>query len=111
MERNKLWNDNLHGERKGHSTTTCVGELLEDVQKARQDKLQVAMVALDLSAAYDMVIHAILLEQCGRMNTDFCSQAWLGSFLKGRSQLVDLEGTWSSPLKPKFIRSNWGRND
>ena len=94
MERNKLWNDNHHGGRKGHSTTTCVGELLEDVQEARQDKLQVAMVALDLSAAYDMVNHSLLLEQCRRMNIDSCSQAWLVSFLKGRSHLVKPNPHW-----------------
>ena len=94
---NHLWSKDHHGGRPGHSTTTCVGELLEDVHQAKKDKLQVALVALDLSAAYDMVNHAILLEQCRLMNIGSLEN-WLRSFLGARSQLIDLEGTWSQPI-------------
>ena len=37
---------------------------------------------------------------CYKSQLNICSgtQNWLNSFLSGRSQLIDLEGTWSSPI-------------
>ena len=43
-------NDNQHGGRKGHSTTTCLVELVGSIQEGIDHKLKVGVVAVDLSA-------------------------------------------------------------
>ena len=48
---NNLINKDQHGGRTGHSTTTCLGELLEDIKEASDHNMKVAITAIDLSAA------------------------------------------------------------
>ena len=92
----KLTDKDQHGGRKSHSTMSCSTEIIEDIKKAQEGKYQVALVALDLSAAYDMVDHGILLERCRLLNLCQTTQNFLRSFLATRSSLVELEGTRSS---------------
>ena len=93
-----LLNMNQHGGRKNHSTITCLGETLEESIKAHEGKLHTALVAVDLSAAYDLCDHQILLEQCRvHLNLDSGSLRWLGSFLSERSQIVQILGMRSTP--------------
>ena len=91
ISQHQLMNKDQHGGRSQHSTTTCLGEILEDAKKALEDKKLVAIVAIDLSAAYDLVDHEILYERCRLMlNLDPGTLSWLRSFLGNRSQLVEL---------------------
>ena len=93
-----LTNKDQHGGRKAHSTTTCLTEILEDAKGAQEKKNYVALVAVDLTAAYEMVNHDILWEKCRILNFDKNTLQFLRSFLATRSQLIEIDGTRSSPL-------------
>ena len=99
LRTNGLINKDQHGGRAAHSTTTCLTEITEDVRSAQEEKNHVALVAIDLSAAYDMVNHELLWEKCRVLN--FCSSSlnFLKSFLKERASCVDLDGVRSVMLR------------
>ena len=95
----RLMNKDQHGGRGKHSTMTCLGEIMEDAKLALEDKQRVALVACDLSAAYDLCSHSILEIMCKNLlNMDEGMVSWLSSFLKNRSQLVEVCGERSKIL-------------
>ena len=57
------------------------------------------MVLIDLQKAFDTVQYDILLNKLKAMGFSDTSLQWLRSYLVGREQVVDVEGTLSSPLK------------
>ena len=85
-------NANQHGSRKGHSTTTCVGEILEDNYEAQEAGLMTAITANDMSAAFDLVDHQILAEKFRLENVGQEALTWIKGFLADRTQLVTVEG-------------------
>ena len=54
---------------------------------------------LDLQKAFDTVNHSILLSELRAIGFDSTSMNWLKSYLEGREQVVDINGTMSSSLK------------
>ena len=69
-----------------HSTETTLIKVKSDILKTI-DNQEVTCLALDLSAAFDMVDHGILLN---RLNNRFGIQGtalkWIESYLTGRTQ-------------------------
>ena len=57
-------NPDHHGGRSQHSTTTCIVEMMEKINEALEAKLKVALLAVDLSAAYDLCQHDIIIQKC-----------------------------------------------
>ena len=80
------------GFRPGHSCETALLSIVEDVGMARDKGIPTGMVFLDLSKAFDVVDHALLLQKC--YDAGFSSKlvALLGSFLSDRKQYVTLNG-------------------
>ena len=77
-----------------HSTETVLLSLLSDIYSA-VDRSQLTLLALyDVSAAFDMVDHDILLRRletsCGIRGNPLL---WLKSYLSGRTQMVICGGT------------------
>ena len=60
---NKLFNDNLHGGRKNHSTLTAISEIYHTLLKNKEQNLTSAILATDLSAAYDTIDTNILIQK------------------------------------------------
>ena len=98
LRANNLTHCDQHGGRKGHSTTTCLTEILEEVKESQEKKEMVALMAIDLSAAYDMVNHNLLLEKCRILNFDQKTLNWTRDFLSSRSQIIEIQGSRSQPL-------------
>ena len=98
LSKHNLTNKDQHGGRKAHSTMTCLNEILEDAETAQEDKNQVALTAIDLSAAYDILNHDILKEKCRILNLDKTTQNCISGFLADRSQTVEIDGERSTPM-------------
>ena len=57
------------------------------------------MVLIDLQKAFDTVQHDIILIKLKALGFSHTSLQWVKSYLVGREQVVDVEGTLSTPLK------------
>ena len=65
---------------------------------AMEDDNISAVLMLDLSAAFDVVDHDILIKKLELYGVQVESLGWFESYLSDRSQLVFVEGSLSKPL-------------
>ena len=83
--------------KKLHSCETALTRVNNDILREIDKRSSVAMVLLDLSAAFDTVDHNILIN---RLNSKFgiCGKAlqWFKSYLSCRSQYVSINGCSSN---------------
>jgi hypothetical protein len=86
--------------RAQHSTETALLRVHHDIVSELDKNCCVVLLMLDLSAAYDVVNHTILLE---RLNYSFgisdSALSWIESYLKDRSQRVAIGTVQSDDLK------------
>ena len=98
LEENHLLHPSHHGFRSSHSTVTALVEMYDQwIEAFEHDKLS-AVVMLDLSAAFDVVDHEILIQKLEIYGFEECYISWFRSYLSGRSQQVYVEGSLSDPL-------------
>ena len=81
-----------------HSTETALVRIHNDIVSAIDQGEVAALVLLDLSAAFDTVDHAVLIDVLKR-RFGITGQAldWMSSYLHDRSQIIKLGSTQSSP--------------
>ena len=70
------------------STTTAVTAVLDEVKTALSERKKVMIVALDASAAFDLIPRSFLLESVKIIGTGHFFQSWLGSYLSKRQCLA-----------------------
>src|SRR5208282_438917 len=77
--------------RAGHSTETALLHVLDSMYTAIDEKVMTALIALDLSAAFDTINHRKLLQ---RLKSEFGVSGtvlnWLESYISNRKQFVKL---------------------
>lgn len=82
--------------RKNHSVETALLKVSDDILTSIDCRKAAALVLLDLSAAFDTIDHAVLLE---RLREDFGIEAtalqWFESYLNDRRQAVVINGKLS----------------
>ena len=98
IRENKLINKNQHGGLSNHSTTTCLLELMNELNESNDTKMKTAVLAIDLSSAYDLVSHKVLLEKCRLLALGKETLNWLSNYLNNRHQYVDVNGETSTIL-------------
>ena len=98
FNRSNLWHSNHHGFRPNHSTATALAQLQKIWVDGAENKTLTAALLLDLSAAFDVVDHKILLEKLTLYGFSPCTVRWFESYLTGRSQYVQVGSRLSDPL-------------
>ena len=97
LEKHNMLPRHQSGFRANHSTETVVLKVISDILGAADQGYVALLGLLDMSAAFDLVDHDILLERLaisfGMAGT---ALTWLRSFLTGRSQQVSFIGSLSS---------------
>lgn len=86
LEDNKILNLTQHAYRKGHSTTTCLMEVIEYIHKQRDSGKIVGLASLDLSKAFDSISHTHLLEKLVKLGLNTHAVLWCKSYLQDRKQ-------------------------
>ena len=83
------WNILQSAYSQGHSTETALCRILDDIIEAADVGHITALVSLDISAAFDVVDHVILIQRLEEEFgiTDTCRN-WIMSYLTGRSATV-----------------------
>ncbi len=80
-----------------HSTETALVKVHNDIVSAIDNQEHVILVLLDLSAAFDMIDHKILLSRLSsRFGIKGKVLSWFESYLKDRKQTVSVNGVTSS---------------
>ena len=94
---NELLEPRQSAYRANHSTETALLKVHSDLLMAVDDGGAAFLVLLDLSAAFDLIDHRILLT---RLHTNFCisdtALAWISSYLSERVQRVHVNGASST---------------
>ena len=98
LDTHGLLHPNHHGSRHGHSTATALIQMYDNwIQEVDRGNM-VGVMMVDLSAAFDMVDHPLLLQKLKLLGLEDDSLAWMNSYLSGRSQSVLVDGCLSPPL-------------
>ena len=80
----------------GHSTETALARVLNDMLCSIDERRVTILVLLDLSAAFDTVVHDILLHcLCHHFGVTGRALDWFRSYLTSRSERVTVIGTCS----------------
>ena len=98
MNTNDFFHPNHHGFRANHSTSTAMIQMYDTWVQA-VDKGELAGVCmLDMSAAFDVVDHGILLNKLQLYGFYDEVIRWMRDYLTGRTQAVYIDGSLSSFL-------------
>ena len=95
LESNNLLYKRQSGFRSNHSCQTALIKILDDWYSAIDNKKFVGTLFLDLSKAFDLVDHKILVSKLHYFNIDDSAISWFSSYLDNRQQFVRLHGASS----------------
>ena len=97
---NNLVSDKNYAYEKNHSTELLLLKVVDDLYKSFDNNLPSVVVLLDLSAAFDTVDHAKLLDILkNEIGIDGTALKWFESFLIGRTQTVKIGDEYSEILE------------
>ena len=102
LDANKLHDDLQSAYRARHSTETALLRVHQDIAAALDNNSCVALIMLDLSAAFDVIDHPILLKRLEHSyGIPGSALAWFRSYVSNRSQRVSVRSAVSneSPLQ------------
>ena len=103
LERNNLYCKKQSGYRRYHSCETLNVKMFNNILKELDEGNIVALILLDMSAAFDTVDHKILLDtlqKCYGINGKVLQ--WFSSYLTGRKFKVKVHNTFSEYLNALF---------
>ena len=86
LEEKKLLTDVQHAYRKGHSTQTCLNEIVNYIYEQNDMGNIVGIASLDLSKAFDSINHDLLLQKLSKLGLGEKSINWCKSYLTDRKQ-------------------------
>ena len=84
------------GFRPSHSTQTLLLHCLDKWYKALDTKKYVGAVFLDISKAFDIVSHELLLSKLTNLGLSSTATSWFRSYLSNRSQITRVLNSYSS---------------
>ena len=90
LEKVNILPENQSAYRKGHSTETALVSVLNDLLKMLDNGKCGILILLDLSAAFDTVVHELLLEDLVLIGIDDDALKWFKSYLSDRSFRVSI---------------------
>jgi hypothetical protein len=84
LDTNGLLHPNHHGSRQHHNTATALIQMYDQWLEEVEDGKMVGVMMVDLSAAFDMVDHKLLLEKLELFGLDENALQWVSSYLSQR---------------------------
>ena len=98
LNANNLLHPNHHAFRGQHNTTTALIQMYDGWLQAVESGQLAGVCMLDMSAAFDVVDHDLLLQKLSLYGCEESILDWTKSYLQGRSQCVVINGTLSKLL-------------
>ena len=94
---NNLFHPNHHGFLPYHNTSTALAQMFDLWVRAAEDQELSATLLLDLSAAFDLIDHKVLLKKLKLYGLSDNSIKFIKSYLSDRQQVVQVETKLSEP--------------
>ena len=95
IDDNHLIHPNHHAYRVNHNTTTALIQMYDVWLESLEAGELAGVCFLDMSAAFDIVDHTLLLEKLQLYGFDKSMISWTTSYLTGRTQAVCIDGCLS----------------
>ena len=102
IETNNLYCSTQSGFRKGHSTSTLLLKLRDDIIKAMKKSEITLTILIDFSKAFDTIDHGVLLNKLHQLNFSRNAIEILSSYLGDREQYVQIDDKISTCLPMNF---------
>ena len=96
MDMHSILSESQHGFRKRRSCETQLLLAVQDLATTIDTMGQIDTILLDFSKAFDKVPHLRLLSKIQYYGVQHNLNRWIGNFLEGRSQEVQLDGSSST---------------
>jgi hypothetical protein len=96
LDRNKILYKHQYGFQRNKSTEHSIIHALNFIGQAMNDNKYCIGVFFYLKKAFDVCSHDILLMKLSKMGVNGTALNWFKSYLSNRSQIVDINGTFSS---------------
>ena len=93
LDSSSLLHPNHHGSRRAHSTCTALIQMYDTWVHAAEEGELAGVMMVDVSAAFDMVDHGLLLQKLELLGLDEHAVRWFESYLSNRSQTVCVDGS------------------
>jgi hypothetical protein len=90
LNKHNIITNKQHGFRRGRSTNTAIADFIGKVYKSLDEREISIGIFLDLSKAFDLVDHNILLNKMARMGIRGVAGKWFQSYLEQREQRVEV---------------------
>ena len=97
LESNNLLYNHQSGFRRLHSCQTALTKIVDNWLNAINNSETVGTVFLDLTKAFDLVNHKLLIQKLAAYKFSSSTQSWFQSYLTNRSQQVNISGKLSDP--------------
>ena len=102
IETNRLYQATQSGFRKGHSTTTILSKLRDDIRRAMNKSEVTIALMIDFSKAFDTVDHRTLLLKLHHLNFSRDTLKLILDYLSDRKQFVQVDDK-SSDTSPIYF--------
>ena len=102
IESRTLFKDNISGFRKGHSTTTVLLGIRDDIVRAMKRGEVTLMVLADFSKAFDTIKYKTVLKKLGLLGFSKDYLKWTIQYLTGRKHFVQIDDNKSEPCTVNF---------
>ena len=80
----------------GHSTSKVLIKMYDNWVDGLEEGNMIGVMIIDLSAAFDLVDHTLLLQNLELIGFDHHDVMWMWGYLVGRSQSVYVAGKFSA---------------
>ena len=95
LSENNLLHPNHHAYRAHHNTTTALIQMYDTWLEAAEAGTMAGVCLLDMSAAFDVVDHGLLIKKLELYGFQEDFLGWTKSYLSSRFQCVSIEGSLS----------------
>ena len=85
-QENNILNETQHAYMKGHSTETCLSDMVNYIYNENDKGNLVGIASLDLSKAFDSICHSHLIQKLSNLGLGKSSLDWCRSYLTDRRQ-------------------------
>jgi hypothetical protein len=96
---NKIFTEAQNGFRKGKCIETAIQSFIEMIQEAPDKRVHTIGIFIDLTKAYDVLNHKLLLAKLSSNGIRGTMNSWFRSYLTNRRQFIEFNKSDSSSVK------------